>query len=127
MGCGDKKKHKKNKSKDCDVNEEFMEQLAEGVFSEIGKRRLLARKPDGEIAFELNMTASLIIGLLLTIFLFPVIIGFVIWSFTQKIQFEVIREITDEEAEQLGDIETQNTVVGIHYETGDGDATLVQA
>lgn len=126
MGRKHNKKHK-NKDEKCNVNEEFMEQLAEGIFTEMGKRRLIARKPDGEIAFELNLIASMVIGALLTIFLFPVIIGVLIWSFTQKVQFEIIREITDEEVQLLENVETHNTVMGVRYESGDGEATLLQA
>ena len=116
MGHKHDKKHKhhknKNKDEDWNVNEEFMEQLAEGVFGELKKRRLLARKTDGEIAFEFNLAGSIIGGALLTIFLFPVIIGIVIWSYTNKVQFEVIRDITDEEATLIDDIDSQNTLIG---------------
>ncbi len=114
-----RKKHKNKENEDCNVNEELMEQLAEGVFTELGERRLLARKPDGEIAFELNLVASMIIAVLVTIFLFPVMIGIIIWSFTQKVQFEVIREITEEEAELIDNLETQDTLIG----SVDGEST----
>jgi|GEM_PF-1882570 len=114
------------KDEESKAKEEFYGQIAEGVFEALGERRLLARKPDGDIAFELNLAASIIIGVLLTIFLFPVIIGIIIWSYTQKIQFEVIMDISDEEAEQLDNLETQNTIIGMSYDNADGEATLIQ-
>ncbi len=127
-----KKKHKDKNDKDCGIDEKVAEEVAKKVFSDVraktDERRILARKPDGEIVFEISMNKGLVILTLLTIFLFPAVVIAAIGSYIEKIHFSIIRELSDDEAGLLETVDGDHTLVGVQYETGDGDRTqLVKA
>lgn len=123
---GKHKKHKKNKDKDYEVDEEFMEQLFSDLAEKAKKRRVIIRKPTDEIVVDMPLIAG---GCLLTatsILFFPVVIIALIASYYAKLRVDVITELT-EEAQILEEMEQQqNTVYGMQYESGDGQATLIQ-
>lgn len=127
-----KKKHKDKNDKECGIDDKVAEEVVKKVFSDVraktDQRRILARKPDGEIVFEISMNKGLVILTLLTIFLFPAVVIAAIGSYIEKIHFSVIRELNDDEAELLETVDGDHTLVGVQYETGDGDHTqLVKA
>ena len=124
---GKHKKHKKNKDENYQVDEEFMEELFSDLKEKAQKRRVIIRKPTDEIVVDMPLIAS---GCLLTatsILFFPVVIIAFIAGFYAKLRLDIITELTDEEARMLEEMEQQqNTLYGIQYESGDGQATLIQ-
>lgn len=121
----------KEKNSECGMDDKFAEEVAKEVFKDVmektDQRRILARKADGEIVFEVSMKKGLIALVLLSIFLFPAVVIGAIASYVEKIHFSIIREISDDEAQHL---EAQDTIIGEQpYEMGDGEHTqqLVKA
>jgi len=123
---GKHRKHKKHKEDDCQVNEEFMEELFSDLAEKAKKRRIIIRKPTGEIVLDMPLIAS---GCLLTatsILFFPVVIVAAIAGYYAKLRVDVITELTEEEAQMLETMEQQHTLHGLQYESGDGQTTLIQ-
>lgn len=124
-----RKKHHnkhKNKDEDCKVNEEFAEQIFKEVLERAKERRVLIRKPTGEVVAEMPVVAGIFLTVVFTIFLFPVVIIALIAGYKEKVRLDIITEISDEEATRIEQLEHQQTVTGKPYETGDGQPTLIQ-
>jgi hypothetical protein len=50
----------------------------------------------------------------------------VIGGYFAKLRFEVIRDISEEEAQIFDRLEQHNTILGVQYEVGDGQVTVLQ-
>ena len=124
-----KRKHAMFK-KDQKDKEEYNNEFAEAVFKELceesRKRRVIVREESGEIKAELPLPAGIAIVIILSIFMFPLVIIALIAGYRNKMQIEVIRDISEDEEILLDTLEQQNTLYGIQYEPGDGQATLLQ-
>jgi hypothetical protein len=123
------KKHKhamfKKDDKNCDVDEEVVKEIFGEIVKETHKRRILVRKPSGEIVFELPVTVSVVLLAVVSIFFFPVLIIAAIGGYRAQLQLEIIRDISDEEAQLFDTLEQNDTILGVQYETGDGQATMI--
>lgn len=121
-----------DKEKNCDID--IDEEVVKEIFKEVSKdfldkttkRRLIVRQPSGEIAYEMPVLVGVAAFTAGTIFLFPAVVIALIYGYRAKLQLEVIRDISEEEAEILATLERQDTIHGVQYEMGDGQATVIQ-
>lgn len=129
---GKKPKHKmlKKNDKEYDIDKEVVKE----IFSKIGedfkdrtqKRRLIVRKPSGDIACEMPVAVGVGLSIAALCFFLPGVIIALIYGYHNKLQLEIISQISDEEASMLEQLEQHDTIHGIQYEMGDGQATMAQ-
>ena len=110
---------------DEEVAKEIFSQVSKDLLDKITKRRLIVRQPSGEIVHEIPVLATLIATILCFIFFFPALIIAVLYGYHNKLQLEVIRDISEED-HRLAEVEHHDTIHGIHYDMDDGQATLIQ-
>ena len=123
-----KHKHSKDKHEDeeCGVNEEVMEEIFKEVYGQAKKRRIMIRKPDGEVVADMPLVVSICL-LIATVFLFfPVFIIALIVGYHKKLQVDVIAEVSDDEAQLIETADNRDTLIGAPYDMGDGQPTLIQ-
>jgi hypothetical protein len=126
-----KQKHKTmdTPDKDCEVDEhvkEVFKEVSKEIHNEAKKRRIIVRNASGDIEHELPVTAGVGCLAVVSVFFFPAIIIALIHGYRSQLRLEVIRDFSDEEAEMLDTLEHSDTIHGVQYELGDGQATVAQ-
>jgi len=130
MSTKPKNKMQKNDDKDCGYDEEVIKEifstLSQDFKDRTEQRRLIIRKPSGEIAIEMPVAGGIFVSIIALCFFLPGVIIALIYGYHRKLQLEVISHISDEEASMVGTLEHHDTMHGVQYEMGDGHATVVQ-
>lgn len=120
------KKHKHKLFKKDEINQDVAEEVMKEVFQEMQKRRIIIRKPTGEIVIDVPAIASFGVMIVALCFFLPILIFAVLASYYAKLRFDVVTEVRDEEDYIIDAVGKDNTVMGIEYEAEEGQATLIQ-
>ena len=130
MGTKPKNTKLKKNDKECDYDKEIVKEIFSTISQDFKdhtqQRRLIVRKPSGEIALEMPVAVGVVLSIAALCFFLPGVIIALIYGYHNKLQLEVISDISDEEASMIDMLENHDTVHGLQYEMGDGQATMAQ-
>ncbi len=130
MGAKPKNTMLKKNDKDCNYDKQVAKEIFETISKDFKerteKRRLIVRKPTGEISLELSVAAGVGLSIAALCFFLPGVIIALIYGYHNKLQLEVISHISEEEASVIDRLDHDNTIYGVQYEMGDGQSTVVQ-